>query len=108
MMAHLMGYISNKSSVEFLTDARHGWQKSAWRTDVVGLGNKNKTAIAYCVVVSADDACSLHHESLGATRIYEKLDHQGVVVGIPAHDNSASISKYIQCSCKVKKDCGSF
>ena len=79
-------------SVEFLTDARHGWQKSARRTDVVGLGNKNKTVIAYCVVTSVDDACALHHESFGARRIYEKLDQQAVVVGICSHDNNASIS----------------
>ena len=84
--------------MELLTDARHGWQKSAQRTDVVSQGNKNKTVIAYCVVISADDACALHHESLGAMMINEKLDQQGVVVGISAHDNNASISKYIQCS----------
>ena len=89
--------------MEFLTDARHGWQKSARRTDVVGLGNKNKKEIAYGVVISADDACALHHESLGAKRIYEKLDQRGVVFGICAHNNNASISKYIQCSCKEKK-----
>ena len=76
--------------------------------DVVGLCNRNKTVIAYCVVISADYACALHHESLGSRRICEKLDRQGVEVGICAHDNNASISKYIQCSCKEKKDCGSF
>ena len=90
--------------MEFQTAARHSWQKSARRIDVVCLGNKTKTVIAYDVVTSVDDACSLHHESLGTMRIYEKLDQQGVVVGIRAHDNNASISKYIQCSCKVKKD----
>ena len=75
---------------------------------VVGLGNKNKTVIAYCVVISADDACSLHHELLGTRRICKKLDQQDVVVGICAHNKNESISKYIQCSCKEKKDCGSF
>ena len=71
-------------SGEFQTAARHGWQKSARRTEVVGLGNKNKTVIAYCMVTSVDDACGLYHESLGARRIYKKLDQQGVVVGICA------------------------
>ena len=94
--------------MEFPTDARHGWQKSARRTDVVGLGNKNKKETEYDVVTSVDDACALHHESLGARRIYEKLDQQGVVVGICADNNNASISKYIQCSCKGKKNSGSF
>ena len=36
------------------------------------------------------------HELLGTKRIYEKLDQQSVVVGIHAHDNNTSISKYVR------------
>ena len=54
-------------------------------------------------MISVDDACASHHESLDEMMIYEKLDQKAVVVGIYAHDNNASISKHIQCSCKGKK-----
>ena len=63
----------------------------------------NKKEVAYGVATSVDNACSLDHESLGARRIYEKVDQQGVLVGLRAHDNNTSISKYIECSCKEKK-----
>ena len=49
------------------------------------------------------DACAMCHEFLGTKRIYEKLDQLGVAVGIRAHENNASISKYIRCSCKGKR-----
>ena len=86
---------SSNNTVEILTDARHGWRKNARQTDVVCLGNKNKKVVAYDVVTSVDDACAQRHELLGTKRIYEKLDQQGVVVSIHAHDNNASISKYV-------------
>ena len=87
---------SSNNAVNILTDARHGWRKNARQTDVVCLGNKNKKVVAYDVVTSVDDAYAQRHELLGTKRIYEKLDQQGVVVSIHAHDNNASISKYVR------------
>ena len=84
---------STNNAVEIFTDARHGWRKTVQHTDVVCLNNKNKKEIAYDVATLVDNDCAMCHKLLGTKRIYEKLDEQGVVDSIHAHDNNTSISK---------------
>ena len=87
---------NNTTPVEILTDARHGWRKNARQTDVICLGNKSKKVVAYSVVTADDDACAQRHETVGTKRIYTSLEQQGVRIGKHAHDNNASISKYVR------------
>ena len=84
---------STNNAVEILTDARHGWRKSVRQTYVVCLNTSIKKKSHTHTV---DNACAICHELLGTKRIYEKLDQQGVVDSIHAHDNNTSISKYVR------------
>ena len=79
-----------------MTDARHGTRKNARQTDVICLGNSTQKVVAYHVVTSEDDPVAQRHELLGTKKIYQELTEKGVSIRRHAHDNNASITKYVR------------
>lgn len=87
---------SNDSTVEILTDARHGWRKNARQTDVVCIGNRTKKVLHVEMVTKDNDPAAQRHEKLGTEAIYNYLQREGVAVSMHCHDNNASITKYVR------------
>ena len=82
--------------LDILTDARHCWRKNARFSDVVCLGDRTHKVLRVETISKNDDPCSQRHELLGVQRIYNYLDSVDCTVRTHAHDNNASVTKYIR------------
>lgn len=85
-----------QDGINIVTDARHCWRKNARFSDVVCLGQKTNKVIRVETISKKDDTCSQRHELVGVKRIYDYLDKQQCPVKTHAHDNNASVAKYIR------------
>ena len=79
-----------------LTDARHCWRKNARFSDVVCIGSRTHTVLCVQTISKNDDMCSQQHELIGVKPIYDYLDAHTWGVRKHAHDNNASVTKYIR------------
>ena len=90
--------VSTKNSAEginILTDARHCWRKNARFSDIVCIGANTHKVLFATTVSKDDDPCTQRHELIGVERMYQFFDEQCVPVKNHAHDNNASVSKYV-------------
>ncbi|CAC5386239.1 unnamed protein product [Mytilus coruscus] len=83
-----VGMYEDLTSIDIMTDARHGWRKNAKDTSVVAIGEKMHK----------------RHEKLGTQRIYNYLDDNDVKVGIHSHDRNMSINKFVRDSDVVNQN----
>ncbi|CAC5420412.1 unnamed protein product [Mytilus coruscus] len=79
-----VGMYEDWTSIDIMTDERHGWRKNAKDT--------------------TDDFVSQRHEKLGTQRIYQYLDDNDVKVGIHSHDRNMSINKFVRDSDVVNQN----
>jgi hypothetical protein len=82
--------------ISIMSDARHCWRKNAKFTDVVFLGDLTHKVIRLETVTRSDDTCSQHHEMIGVERFYNYMEVQQCPVIYHAHDNNASVVKFIR------------
>ena len=52
--------------------------------------------VSYKVITRDDDRVAQRHETIGTKRIYEELESKNVHIRKHAHDNNASIMKYVR------------
>ena len=52
--------------------------------------------VSYKVITRDDDRVAQRHETIGTKRIYEELESKNVHMRKHAHDNNASIMKYVR------------
>ena len=82
--------------ISILTDARHCWRKNARFSDVVCLGQRTHKVLCVETVTKSDDPCTQRHEVIGVQRFYQYFEDQGIPIKCHAHDNNASVSKYLR------------
>lgn len=85
-----------RGGINILTDARHCWRKNAKFSDVVCLGNLTHQVLQVETVTKDDDKVSQRHELLGIKKIYTNFDSQDVPIITHAHDNNASVTKFVR------------
>lgn len=91
-----VGMYEDLTSIDIMTDARHGWRKNAKDSSVVAIGEKMHKVLKCEHITKADDFVSQRHEKLGTQRIYQYLDDNDVKVGIHSHDRNMSINKLVR------------
>ncbi|CAG2196053.1 unnamed protein product [Mytilus edulis] len=89
-----VGMYEDLTSIDIMTDARHGWRKNAKDSSVVAIGEKMHKVLKCEHITKADDFVSQRHEKLGTQRIYQYLDDNDVKVGIHSHDRNMSITSW--------------
>jgi hypothetical protein len=81
--------------ISIMTDARHCWRRNAKFTDVACLGDLSHKVLRVETVSKEDDSCSQRHELIGVKRVYAYLEKEQCPVINHAHDNNASVGKYV-------------
>jgi hypothetical protein len=62
----------------------------------VCIGQNTHKVLQLETISKDDDNISQRHELIGVKRIYEKFDEKVIPVRQHAHDNNASVSKYVR------------
>ncbi|VDH99404.1 Hypothetical predicted protein [Mytilus galloprovincialis] len=68
-----VGMYEDLTSIDIMTDARHGWRKNAKDSSVVAIGEKMHKVLKCEHITKADDFVSQRHEKLGTQRIYQNM-----------------------------------
>jgi len=84
------------SSIDIMTDARHGWRKNAKDTSVVAIGDHCHKVLQCVHVTKAEDHVTQRHEKLGTQQIYEYIESKGVNIRVHAHDRNMAINKMVR------------
>ena len=89
-------YCGSIGGINILTDARHCWRKNAKFSDVVCLGSQTHKVLKLETITKEDDKVSQQHELVGIKRMYEYFDSESVPIILHAHDNNASVTKFVK------------
>ena len=95
-IAHSVHDEKEFGEIDIQTDARHCWRKNSKDTSVVCIGERSHRVIICETVTKQDDPVSQRHEKEGSVRIKDKLDNEGVGIGVWTHDRNMSINKAIR------------
>ena len=81
--------------INIITDARHGWRKSAKDTSVVTIGEKPSMVPLHIYVTKADDHVTQRHELLGTKQLHEYFDSRDTPVAVHCHGRNMTVNKYV-------------
>ena len=85
-----------QGGIGIMTDARHCWRRNAQFSDVVCIRDLSHKVLRVETISKEDDPCSQRHELVGVQRLNKYFDETDCPMLFHAHDNNASVSKYVQ------------